>query len=154
MESEPAVQILERYAGDQSAVIRALQDIQEEYNYLPREALKMTAERLAVPLTQVLRAATFYKQFSLERRGRYVIRVCMGTACYARGAARVLQRLEQDLGVSAGETTPDGLFTVETVNCLGACALGPLLMVGPQYHSRIRPNRVPRLLRQYREKEK
>jgi NADH:ubiquinone oxidoreductase subunit E len=151
MESEAAVEILDRYADDQSAVLRALQDIQEQYNYLPREALEMTADRLGVPLSQVLRAATFYKQFSLEQRGRYVIKVCMGTACYARGAPRVLQRLEQDLGITAGETTPDGLFTIETVNCLGACALGPLVVVGPQYHGRIRPNRVPRLLRQYRE---
>jgi len=153
MESQAAVEILDRYAGDQSAILRALQDIQEEYNYLPREALEMTAERLGVPISQVLRAATFYKQFSLEERGRYVIKVCMGTACYARGASRVLQRLEQDLDISAGETTPDGLFTIETVNCLGACALGPLLMVGPQYHGRLRPNRVPRLLKQYRDKE-
>ncbi len=151
MEMEPATQILERYKGDESATIRALQAIQEEYNYLPREALEMTATQLGVPLTHVLRAATFYKQFSLEERGRHVIKVCMGTACYARGAPRVLQRLEQDLGIEAGETTPDGLFTIETVNCLGACALGPLLMVGPQYHGRIRPNRVPRLLRQYKE---
>ena len=153
MESEAAVEILDRYAGDQSALLRALQDIQEEYTYLPREALEKTAERLGVPISQVLRAATFYKQFSLEKRGRYVIKVCMGTACYARGGPRVLQRLEQDLGVNAGGTTPDGLFTVETVNCLGACALGPLLMVGQEYHGRIRPNRVPRLLQQYRDKE-
>ncbi|MGD8236917.1 MAG: NAD(P)H-dependent oxidoreductase subunit E [Armatimonadota bacterium] len=153
MASEAATEILEQYAGDQSALLKALQDIQEEYNYLPREALEATAEQLAVPISQVVRAATFYKQFSLERRGKYVIKVCMGTACYARGAPRVLQRLEQDLGIDAGATTPDGLFTVETVNCLGACALGPLLMVGPQYHGRIRPNRVPRLIRQYRDKE-
>ncbi len=154
MESEPAVEILERYAGDQSAVIRALQDIQEQYNYLPKEMLEMTAQRLDVPLTQVLRAATFYKQFSLEPRGKHCINVCMGTACHVRGGQLILERLQRELDVEPGGTTKDMQFSLEIVRCIGCCSIAPVIRIDDDTHGRLRQNRLPRLLRRYAEEER
>ena len=154
MELAPAAEILEQYAGDEAAVIRALQDIQEQYNYLPKEALQMTAERLGVPLSQVLRAATFYKQFSLEPRGKHCISVCMGTACHVRGGQRILERLQRELDVTPGGTTKDMQFSVEVVRCIGCCSMAPVIRVDDDTHGRLRQDRLPRLLRRYREEER
>jgi NADH:ubiquinone oxidoreductase subunit E/NAD-dependent dihydropyrimidine dehydrogenase PreA subunit len=130
-------------------IIAILQDINDHYNWLPREALHYVAERLRVPFSYVYRIASFYTQFSLAPRGRHIIKVCLGTACFVRGAPRILEQIRTDLGISPGETTEDGLFTLETVNCLGACALGPLIVVNQDYHGRLNPGQIASVLEGY-----
>jgi NADH:ubiquinone oxidoreductase subunit E/NAD-dependent dihydropyrimidine dehydrogenase PreA subunit len=134
-------------------IIAILQDISDEYNWLPREALHYVAERLEVPFSYVIRIASFFTQFSLTPRGRHIIKVCMGTACFVRGAPQILSQIESDLGISPGQTTEDGLFTLETVNCLGACALGPLIVVDEDYHGRMKPQDVVLVLQGYGEEQ-
>jgi NADH-quinone oxidoreductase subunit E len=130
-------------------IIAILQDINDHYNWLPREALHYVAERLGVPFSYVYRIASFFTQFSLAPRGRHIIKVCLGTACFVRGAPRILEQVGTDLGISPGETTEDGLFTLETVNCLGACALGPLIVVDQDYHGRLKPGEIATVLAGY-----
>lgn len=142
--------IVERYQGDKTAILAVLQDIQAVYNYLPREAMVRVAEKLGVSMTQVSSLATFFHAFSLKPRGKNIVTVCMGTACHVRGAPRVLEEIERQLGVKNQETTADGQFTVETVNCVGACALGPLVMVNGNYHGNIATSEVTEVLDQYR----
>ncbi len=125
-----------------SSLIPVLQDLQEEFDYLPRESLESLAERLRLPLSEVLRVATFYAALSLEPRGEHLITVCTGTACHVRGAATILERLEDALGIEAGRTTPDQRFTLQTVNCLGACALGPLISVDGKYYGKLNASRL------------
>ncbi|HIE31447.1 MAG TPA: NADH-quinone oxidoreductase subunit NuoE [Methanosarcinales archaeon] len=139
--------IIERHNVDVELLISILQDVQSEYNYLPADALRRVAERLQVPLIQVYSVATFFKAFSLVPRGRHSIHVCLGTACHVRGVQQVLGQIERDLEVKAGGTTDDGEFTLETVNCLGACALGPIVMVDDEYHGQMTPEKVRNLLK-------
>jgi NADH:ubiquinone oxidoreductase subunit E/NAD-dependent dihydropyrimidine dehydrogenase PreA subunit len=129
-------------------LIQVLQDINLKYNYLPKFALQYTSEVLGVPLSLVYHVATFYTAFSLEPRGRHIIKVCMGTACHARGAPRVLDEFERVLGIPAGKTTPDQEFTLETVNCLGCCALGPVVMIDDEYLS-VTPDKVAKVLESF-----
>lgn len=143
-------EIIERYKRKESALIGIFQDIQAEYNYLPRGALLHVSRTLNIPLTRVYGIARFYKSFSLKPRGEYVIDVCLGTACHVRGAARILERIERDLGIKSGQTTRDSMFTLETVNCLGACALGPLITIIGQYYGKVTSGKVERILRNYR----
>jgi NADH:ubiquinone oxidoreductase subunit E len=128
--------VVGRYGGSDEALIPMLQDIQAQYNYLPEGALKGLADRLGVPLARVYGVATFYKAFSLKPRGKHIVHVCLGTACHVRGAVRILDGLKRRLGVDSGETTPDMQVTLETVNCLGSCALGPLVVVDQKYHGK------------------
>jgi len=123
--------------GRPRALIQVLQDIQDRFHWLPPEALEHVADALGVPLVQVYGVATFYKAFSLEPRGRHVCTVCLGTACHVRGGAAVLEQFERKLGIPAGATTPDGKYTLERVNCLGACALAPLAVIDGRYYSRM-----------------
>lgn len=146
--------IVNRYKRKESALISILQDIQAEYNYLPKEALFHTRKSLNIPLTQVYGIARFYKSFSLKPRGKYIISVCMGTACHVRGAARILEKVERDLGVKSGQTTEDSMFTLETVNCLGACALGPLMTVNGQYYGKMTSGKAEKILKNYRGQNK
>ena len=140
-------EILSRHGFDPSSVIAILQDGQAEYNYLPREALTYISERLGVPLSQVYSLATFFRAFSLRPKGEHQIVVCMGTACHVRGAPRVLEEFQRLLGIGPGETTEDLKFSLETVNCVGACALGPVVIVDGVYHGQMTPARVRTLLK-------
>ncbi|MFO7957099.1 MAG: NAD(P)H-dependent oxidoreductase subunit E [Candidatus Brocadiia bacterium] len=144
-----AESIVQKYGAKRSSLIHVLQDLQEEFDYLPRAALECTSERLGVPISEVLRVATFYAAFSLEPRGEHMVTVCMGTACHVRGAERILLRLQDVLGIEAGGTTDDLQFSLETVNCLGACALGPLISVDGKYYGKMTPNRVPEVLEEH-----
>jgi len=122
-------EIIDRHHKDDSQLIQILLEIQREYNWLPKEALLWLSERLGVSINQVYQIATFYKAFSLVPRGRHLVRVCMGTACHVRGATRLLDRTTQVLGIAPGESTKDLRFSLETVNCLGCCAMGPALVI-------------------------
>jgi NADH:ubiquinone oxidoreductase subunit E len=120
-------------------VMEALQDIQQQCGYLSEEAMCLVSETLKVPVIEVFRLANFYKAFSLKPRGRHLITVCMGTACHVQGAARLADEVLTQLEVEPGEMTKDGAFTVETVNCVGACALAPLVIIDTKYHNHVTP---------------
>jgi NADH-quinone oxidoreductase subunit E len=149
MDMAPVMEIIRRYEGNPGALIAILQDVQSEYRYLPREALEVVADRRRVPLSQVYGLANFFRAFSLEPRGRHLIHVCTGTACHVRGAPLVLEEIERQLGITSGQTTEDRLFTLETVNCVGACALGPVVIVDQDYHANMEPGRVTDVLHRY-----
>ena len=142
--------VVDSYGGEKSSLIHVLQDIQQELDYLPAEALRQVADRLGEPLAEVLRVATFYAAFSLEPRGEHLICVCMGTACHVRGAPRILDAVRRKLGLGEGEvTSSDMRFTVKTVRCLGCCALAPAITVDEDTHGLLTPERVPDVLKEY-----
>ena len=142
--------ILARYRGDPGMLVPILQDVQAEYNYLPKEALVQVGQGLEVPLSQVYSVASFFKAFSLKPRGRHLINVCLGTACHVRGAVRVIDEIERELGVKSGETTEDLRYTLETVNCVGACALGPIVVIDGNYSGQMTGSKVKPLLESYK----
>ena len=117
------------YEGEKGSLISILQDIQAEYHYLPREALELVARTLKIPLTRVYAVATFYTAFSLKPRGKHMIHLCLGTACHVKGAGRILEHLQNRLGISSGETTSDKQFSLEKVRCLGCCSLSPVMAI-------------------------
>ena len=142
--------IVDEYGCNRDSLISILQDVQNEYHYLPEDVLRQVARRLELPLIQVYGVATFFKAFSLKPRGEHMVRVCLGTACHVRGAPAVLDEVKRRLGVEPGETTKDMQFTLETVNCLGACALGPLLVMDDKYEGQMSPGRIRKVLRDYK----
>jgi len=144
--------ILRKYQGKKGGLIPIMQEINALYNYLPEDALKYISEQLDVLLGTVYHVATFYKSFALTPRGKHIIRVCMGTACHVRGSDKVLDIIEGELGIQPGETTEDFMFTLETVNCLGCCALGPVVVVDKEYHPTT-PSGVKALIEQYKTQE-
>lgn len=130
-----ADEIINKY-GSSSALIQVLLEVQQENGWLPKEALIWVSQRLGVPLTQVYHIATFYKAFSLKPKGRHQITVCVGTACQVRGAPRLVDRIAEALKINPGETSPDMQFSLDTVNCLGCCALGPVMVVDGEYYGK------------------
>jgi NADH-quinone oxidoreductase subunit E len=140
--------ILSRYPAAEPSLIQVLQDVHRAYNYLPCDVLVKVAEALDVPLAKVFSVGTFYKAFSLVPQGRTIVRVCTGTACHIRGAGQLLEELERQLDIKAGETTKDMGFTIKTVNCVGACAMAPVVIVGEKYHGAAKPAKVGRMLGQ------
>jgi NADH-quinone oxidoreductase subunit E len=147
---EIAKQVLKKHQNDKALLVDVLQDIQAEIGYLPKEALQETSKGLGVPVSRVYSVATFFKAFSLVPRGRHLINICMGTACHVRGSDKVLAQIEKELNIKAGETTPDLRFTLETVNCVGSCALGPMVIVGEEYHGQMTPEAVGSVLANYK----
>jgi NADH-quinone oxidoreductase subunit E len=145
--------ILDQHGRAPSAIIAILQDVQEEVNYLPEDVLRYVADRLDIPVSKVFSLATFYRAFSLEPRGKHQITVCTGTACHVRGAVRIIDALEQEIGICAGETDENLTFTLETVNCVGACALGPVVVVDGEYHGQVTAARAVRLVRRLRDSD-
>ena len=139
--------LLEKESSGDGSLITALEDIQGKLHYLPPEALILASAKLGVPLSQAFAVATFYKAFSLKPRGKHQLCVCMGTACHVRGSPLVLNRLETKLGIETGGTTRDRLFSLDTVNCLGACALGPILMADNEYSGHMTPQKADTLIR-------
>lgn len=144
-------EIIDYYEGDPSLLLSMLQDVQAAYRYLPREVLIRIRKRTGVPLPRIYAVATFYKSFSLEPRGKHLVQVCTGTACHVRGAPRILEEIKRCLQISSGETTKDLLFTLETVNCLGACALGPLAVIDGKYYGKLSPAKVKGILDAHRD---
>ena len=141
--------ILKKYQNDKSALIDILHDTQAAIGYLPKDALEEISSGLGLPLSRIYCVVTFFKAFSLTPRGRNLINVCMGTACHVRGSDRVLEQVEKELGIKSGENTPDLKFTLETVNCVGACALGPMVIIGEDYHGEMTPEKVSDVLKNY-----
>ncbi len=149
--SEKLESIVERYRSGKSSLIAVLQDISQEYGYLPEEVLQETSRLIEVPISIFYSLATFYKSFRLEPIGKKHICVCVGTACHVRGASKVVDTLERELRLKAGETSQDGSYTLETVNCLGACALGPLVTVNGEYYGKMDQKKITRLLKTLRQ---
>ncbi len=143
-------EIINEYEGDDSWLVMILQDIQEEYNYLPTPALQRVAEKLEIPLSRVHSVATFYSSLSLTERGKHLIKVCDGTACHLRGFANLRDELGRQLSIGEGQTTEDKKFTLEVVACLGACALAPVMTVNSEYHGNMTPDKIKQTLNQYK----
>ena len=141
--------IIDKYHGEASSLIQVLLQIQSDNHWLPREALERVAERLNVPMSRVQHAATFYKAFSLVPRGRHEVHVCIGTACHVRGAQRVLGTMQDILGIRPGETDLDLKYSLETVNCLGCCALGPVVEIDGKHHGKMAPSKAEEVLKEY-----
>lgn len=146
--------IIEQYHGKESAILAILQDIQAKEKYLPKETLEHLGERLHIPSSKIYRIATFFRAFSLMPRGRHEIVVCLGTACHVRGGQRIVDQFTMELGVRSGETTPDRNFTLETVNCLGVCAAGPVVAIDGQYFGKMSPTKVEETLKKFRSGKK
>ncbi len=142
-------QIIDNHEGDASSLIQVLLEIQGENHWLPKEVLEKVSKELGVPLSQIQHITTFYKAFSLVPRGRHEIHVCMGTACHVRGAPRVLDTIQDMTGIRPGETDLDLKFSLETVNCLGCCALGPVMEVDGTYHGKMVPAKTGDVLKNY-----
>jgi len=129
-------QIIDKYEGEDGILIQLLLDIQQELSWIPKEVAERISQRLNIPLTQIYRVASFYTAMSLTPRGRHLVSVCMGTACHVRGSPRLLDRITDVLKIQPGETSTDMRFTLNTVNCLGCCAMGPVVVVDGVYHSK------------------
>jgi NADH-quinone oxidoreductase E subunit len=144
--------IFEKYSpGDPSVIIPLLQDIQDQYGYLPEEKVRYVAKFTGVSVSRIFGVATFYNQFRLTPLGKFLIRVCRGTACHVKGSGQILERLEQELGCKAGDTSKDKMFTIETVACIGACSIAPVITIGDDFHGKVTPRDIPKLLKKYRQ---
>ena len=143
-------EIVGKYGAEKSSLIAILQDIQEVFNYLPKDALIFLNEAMDVPLARIYEVATFYNAFSLTPRGKYLIEVCAGTACHVTGAITLMERLERELEIKCGGTTKDALFTLEQVRCLGCCSLAPVVRIGGNIHAYLTQDEIPKILKKYR----
>jgi NADH-quinone oxidoreductase subunit E len=143
---KPVGELCQQHLRSRSSLVMLLQDVQSRYGYLPREVLKEISREMDMPLSRIYGLATFYRSFSLTPRGRHEVCVCTGTACHVRGATTLMEHLERKLGVAGGQTTPDGQFTLVGVNCLGACALGPVLVLDGKYHGKMTIEKVNNVL--------
>jgi NADH-quinone oxidoreductase subunit E len=141
--------IINKYDADRGQLISILQDIQAEFHYLRKEDLIQVSDTMGIPLSQVYSVATFFKAFSLTPRGKHLINLCLGTACHVRGASKVLEQIERSLKISRGETTGDFKFTLETVNCMGCCALGPVVNIDGEYFGQMSAGKVDSILKKY-----
>lgn len=144
-------EIFNLYPRTEASLIMVLQEVQDAFNWLPQEAMERVAGELDVPYARVLGVATFYKVFSLEPRGKKLVKVCMGTACHVRGASMLVEELERALEVQEGKgISPDGNFSLETVNCVGACAMAPAVVVGENYYANVSPGNIAKMLKKER----
>lgn len=146
--------IIKKHSQEKKELIPILQDIQSQFNYLPQDALCMVSSALNIPLIDVISVATFYSAFSLTPRGKHVVTICMGTACHVRGAPMILDEFKRKLDIDVEETTEDNMFTLETVNCLGACALGPIAVIDGEYHGQMKIRKVDKLIKKYSSEKK
>lgn len=149
MEIEKIDQIIDKHNCEASNLLQILLELQSSNNWLPKEVLKRVSERLEVPLTRIRHITTFYKAFSLVPKGRHKVHICVGTACHVRGASRILDTVEEATGIKPGETDMDMKFSVETVNCLGCCALGPVMEINGKTHGKMSPAQTASILKNY-----
>ncbi len=148
MDLEPLDKLLDEFNGSTGTLIPILQKTQDIYGYLPPEALSRISDKMSIPLSQIYGVATFYSQFYLTRRGKHIIKQCDGTACHVRGAAKITDRIQSELGIQAGETSPDYQYTFEVVYCLGACGLAPVAVVDNKVVGRLVPEKMVQILKE------
>lgn len=141
--------LINSYVDKKEQLISLLQDVQAEFNYIPQDVIVRISQKLDIPLSQVFSVATFFQAFSLKPRGRHTITVCLGTACHIRGGQRLVDKIERDYGIKPGETTEDQRFSLETANCLGCCALGPVMVINGKYESKVTPAKLDKILKKY-----
>jgi len=152
MELQKVEAIISKHHAQSSALIEVLLDVQEDFRYLPAEVLRLIAEKLKVPLSQVYYTATFYNAFSLKPKGKYCISVCLGTACQVGGGIKILEKFERDLGITRGGTTEDMLFSLDEVHCLGCCGLAPVANINKDVHGKLTLSKIPSVLKKYSQK--
>ncbi|MFB0556296.1 MAG: NAD(P)H-dependent oxidoreductase subunit E [Dehalococcoidia bacterium] len=146
VEIDKVDKILDKYEGRKGGLIQILLDIQSEFNWIPLEAMDRISRRFKIPMSQVYRVVSFYKAMSLTPRGRHLLRVCLGTACHVRGGRRIMEKTQELLGLQGAGTTQDLKFTLERVNCLGCCALGPVMVANGEYHGHMTASEVGKIL--------
>ncbi len=146
--------IIEKYRGKRAGLISILHDIQDQYNHLPENALKKVALRLQMDLNDIYGVATFYRSFSLTPKGRHSITLCLGTACHVRGGPRILREVQKQLGIEAGQTTRDRQFSLQVVNCLGVCAIGPVMVADGRFYGEMNASKAKRVIERLLKKEK
>ncbi len=155
--AEPKAQelqkVIEKYKDTKGAVIPVLHEAQEIYGYLPIQVQKVVAEGLGVSLAEIYGIVTFYTQFSLNPKGKYNIQLCLGTACYVKGSGQIYDKLKQELGLEKDGTTEDGMFSLESCRCIGACGLAPVMMINGEVYGRLVQDDIPAILKKYRDKE-
>ena len=151
IERKELTEILHMYPREQRFCLAIMQDMQKKYNYIPREGMEELSDYLSCPLSSLYSMATFYKALSLKPKGRHIIKLCDGTACHIRGSMTLVEGVTRVLGISDGETTEDGLFSLELVNCLGSCALAPVMVVDDTYYGKMTMEKLPGVLASYRE---
>jgi NADH:ubiquinone oxidoreductase subunit E len=143
-------EIIKDYGTKPSGIILMLQDVQAKFRYVPREAVRRLSEVLRIPEAQIYHIVTFYKAFSIVPRGKHEVRVCLGTACHISGGKRIAEAFEGELAVKTGQTTTDGNFTLETVNCVGACGLAPVVMVDEEVHGKVKSLKIAEIIGRYK----
>ena len=149
-EKKRILEIINKHGGDQGSLIQVLNMIQEEHGYLPKEVQKLVADEMRIPFSRVYEVTSFYSRFTFEKKGKYVIAVCLGTACYVKGAQAILDQIKERLKISENETTSDGLFTITSSRCVGACALAPVVIVNKDVHGKLTPDKVAGMLEAYK----
>ena len=149
MNEDQIDKIIDKYENEEAILIQLLLDIQHELGWIPKDVIKRISEKIKIPPSEIYRVASFYTALSLKPIGRHLVRVCVGTACYVRGGMRIVDSLENKLGIKSGETTNDSKFTLETVNCLGCCALGPVVEIDGQYFGKLNSAKLEKLLANY-----
>ena len=146
--------ILNAYPKEQRYCLAMMQDMQRKFNYIPREGMEALAEYLGCPLSSLYSMATFYRALSLKPKGKHIIKLCDGTACHIRGSVNLIGGVRRELGINAGETSEDGEFSLELVNCLGSCALAPVMVVDGKYYGKVTLEKLPEILDEYRKEAK
>lgn len=149
MDIDPMEEIFKKYPREQRYALAIMQDIQKLYRYIPRESMNMLSEFLNLPLSRLYSMATFYKALSLAPKGENIITVCDGTACHVRSSSIIIDEIEKALGIKSGQTSKDGRFSLETVNCLGSCAIAPVMVVNNKYYGKVTPAGVREILKEY-----
>jgi len=141
--------LIDSYIDRKEQLISLLQDVQAEFNYIPQDIIVRISQKLDIPLSQVFSVATFFQAFSLKPRGRHTVTICLGTACHVKGGQRLVDKMKRDFHIEPGETTDDERFTLETANCLGCCALGPVVVVDGKYESQVNQEKLDKILKKY-----
>lgn len=146
-------EICDTYANEPSPLMMILSDIQKKYGYIPLEVQEVVSEKTGIPVAEIYGVVTFYSFFSLKPKGKYVVGICLGTACYVKNSQAVLDAFTKKLGIQSGETTEDGLFTIEAIRCIGACALAPAMSINGKVYPKVTPEQVDKIIDEYRNKE-
>ena len=146
-------EICDRYANDKTPLMMILSDIQKEYGYIPLEVQELVSEKTGISVAEIYGVVTFYSFFSLTPKGKYVIGVCLGTACYVKGAQQIVDKFSEIIGIKAGETSADGLFTLDALRCIGACGIAPAVTINGKVYPKLTVDAVPKIVEEYRAME-